>query len=208
MAKINQRRSIIGTRITRETRFNIISLLTKLIKVSIKIAHFSFTIDPLINWGKGGRDWRARWVKWYLSATNTRSVHATTTTTTTTTTTNRSQSTRIRSASSSSCFSFLVRAKVTRTYVKKERVSGSRDRGGSIIYSTSPLPSRAASRSVTCTFRDVVKKKKRDVDVKKRGKKRRKECERRGKTTELTALPSTICTRFPPFFDYPSLIHD
>ena len=83
-------------------------------------------------------------------------------------TTNRSQSSHFRSSSS-----FLVVANEGHANLREKgaRVSGFRDRGGSIIYSTS---SRAASRWVTCTFRDVVKKETR------RGSNARK---KRGRTT-------------------------
>lgn len=113
-------------------------------------------------------------------------------------TTNRSQSSHFRSSSS-----FLVVANEGHANLREKgaRVSGFRDRGRSIIYSTSPLPSRAASRWVTCTFRDVVKKETR------RGSNARKKRERTTRENErVNRLPSTMCSRclsFPPLLSFP-----
>lgn len=103
-------------------------------------------------------------------------------------TTNRSQSSHFRSSSS-----FLVVANEGHANLREKgaRVSGFRDRGGSIIYSTS---SRAASRWVTCTFRDVVKKETR------RGSNARK---KRGRTTrenDVLALPLVPSFIILPWF--------
>lgn len=111
-------------------------------------------------------------------------------------TTNRSQSSHFRSSSS-----FLVVANEGHANLREKGariwLSGSR----SIIYSTSPLPSRAASRWVTCTFRDVVKKETR------RGSNARKKRERTTRENErVNRLPSTMCSRclsFPPLLSFP-----